>query len=59
MSDDPLVTKKESVEEYLCESCDAKFFYMGSGELQCPECGTKDPDFLIPLSEIEEDDERS
>ena len=45
-------------EEYVCQACEEKFFYLPPGHLICPKCGGDDPEFLLRLEAMEEEDER-
>jgi hypothetical protein len=35
--------------EYMCEKCDARFYFNKRSELECPDCGTNNVNMLIPV----------
>jgi hypothetical protein len=46
-------------QEYICEACDARFFYLKPQKLVCPKCGVEDEDCLIPQTVMEDLDQDS
>ncbi len=43
-------------QEYMCQTCEARFFYLEKTKLVCPKCGNHEEDSLLPIDEIEEEE---
>ena len=52
-----LMNPQVEAQEYLCQTCDARFFYMPPGELVCPNCGGRGQEILVAMDEVEEESE--
>ena len=52
----PIEENLEDEMTYKCLVCEACFIKFQSNELECPECGTGDEQFLQPATGLEEDE---
>jgi len=45
-------------QEYVCLLCETQFFHKETTQPVCPNCGAAEPDKVVLISELEEEEER-